>query len=119
MRNTWRVAKGVRVQLLGAVRAWREGKEVELRGVSSRSVLARLALSPGTAVSIDTLTEALWGDDAPPNATGNLQASISRLRRGLAPGYARRIVAGEGPHQHTGEVAEAHRQDRLPDRDRQ
>ena len=67
---------------------WREGKEVELRGVSSRSVLARLALSPGTAVSIDTLTEALCDDatqrDRQPSGqhqSAPAGSAVSRLAR--------------------------------------
>ncbi len=88
------MADEVRVQLMGPIRAWRNGETVELRGVSSRTVLACLALSPGATVPIETLCDALWGDSAPPNATGNVQATISRLRRGLGRASIDRVPGG-------------------------
>lgn len=77
------MATAVRVQLMGPVRAWRYGAGARLRGVSARTVLARLALDRGTAVTVDALTDALWGADPPDNAPGNLHSVVSRLRRDL------------------------------------
>lgn len=86
----------VRIQLLGPVRAWSGDVEVELRGSTGRSVLARLALDAGATVSVDALTEALWGEGPPARPVANLQTAVSRLRKVLGadtietstPGYA-------------------------------
>ena len=85
----------MRIELLGPVRARRAGNPVSLRGVSARTVLACLALRPGSLVSLDELTDALWGDEAPADPVATLQSIVSRLRRAfgaevidtVAPGY--------------------------------
>ncbi|WP_449061520.1 AfsR/SARP family transcriptional regulator [Planomonospora algeriensis] len=51
---------------------------------SVRALLARLLLSPGRVVSVDGLTDALWGEDLPSDATNALQIRVSKLRRALA-----------------------------------
>lgn len=71
------------IQLLGPVRAWRDQERVALRGVTSRSVLARLALAYGSVVSIEALMEALWGDDPPARPAADVHTVVSRLRRAL------------------------------------
>jgi DNA-binding SARP family transcriptional activator len=63
-----------------------------------RSLLAALLLQPGRTVSVDTLTDAIWGDDPPAKATNLVSIYVLRLRRLLgdpdgqllvtrAPGY--------------------------------
>ena len=47
------------------------------------ALLARLALSPGRVVSVDALTDALWGEDLPADAANALQIRVSKLRRAL------------------------------------
>lgn len=54
-------------------------------------VLALLAAHRGSVVSVDRLSEALWGDQQPAAAAATLQSHISRLRRELLP--AGRVVA--------------------------
>ncbi len=73
----------VQVQLLGPVRAWRGDDEVAVRGVTGRSVLARLALECGATVTIGELIDALWGDRPPTNPAANLHTAVSRLRGAL------------------------------------
>ena len=73
----------VQVQLLGPVRAWRGDDEVAVRGVTGRSVLARLALDCGAAVTIEELMDAVWGDHPPTKPAANLQTAVSRLRGAL------------------------------------
>ncbi|TLP65971.1 BTAD domain-containing putative transcriptional regulator [Microbispora triticiradicis] len=51
---------------------------------SVRALLARLALSCGRVVPVDGLTDALWGEDLPADATNALQIRVSKLRRALA-----------------------------------
>ena len=96
----------VRIQLLGPIRAWRDNQAVALRGASSRTVLAALALRQGTVISVQELSEALWGEEAPANPVANVQSVVSRLRRSLgtdvietiAPGYrlAREVATDLG-----------------------
>ena len=73
----------VQVQLLGPVRAWRCDDEVAVRGVTGRSVLARLALDRGATVTIEALMDAVWGDHPPTKPAANLHTAVSRLRGGL------------------------------------
>lgn len=51
---------------------------------SVRALLARLALSCGRVVPVDSLTDALWGEDLPADAANALQIRVSKLRRALA-----------------------------------
>ncbi len=88
-----------------------------------RALLARLAMSPGRVVSVDTLTDALWGEDLPADAANALQIRVSKLRRALvtagvpsevlvtrAPGYQLVVDA---------DAVDAHRFERLVTRARQ
>jgi DNA-binding SARP family transcriptional activator len=63
-----------------------------------RSLLAALLLQPGHTVSVDTLTNAIWGDEPPAKAANLVSIYVLRLRRLLgdpdgqllvtrAPGY--------------------------------
>ncbi|GGM55365.1 BTAD domain-containing putative transcriptional regulator [Dactylosporangium sucinum] len=52
---------------------------------SVRPLLARLVLAAGRVVSVDTLTDALWGEDLPADAANALQIRVSKLRRALGP----------------------------------
>ncbi len=83
----------VRVELLGPVRAVGEGGQLTLRGKTARTVLARLALSAGSIVSVDQLTDALWFDDPPLNPSLSLRSIISRLRTQLG----RHAIVTDGP----------------------
>lgn len=83
----------MRVGVLGQVRAWVGGQQVDLAGPRQRSVLARLVLAHGEVVSVDRLIEDLWAGEPPPKALAALQAYISHLRRILEPGRERRATA--------------------------
>ncbi|GLY47662.1 tetratricopeptide repeat protein [Lentzea sp. NBRC 102530] len=98
------VAWGVllRVQVLGPVRAWRNGREIELGPAGRRAVLGLLALAGGRVVPRADLIDALWGDDPPPSATNVIQTHVKHLRRLFDPDrhrYARSTsipFAGDG-----------------------
>lgn len=72
-----------RVELLGAVRVCGGDGPVDIGGARLRMLLARLALEGGRPVSVDSLVDGLWGEQPPADATGALQALVSRLRRAL------------------------------------
>jgi DNA-binding SARP family transcriptional activator len=71
-----------------------------------RSLLATLLLQPGRTVSVDTLTDAIWGDEPPAKAANLVSIYVLRLRRLLgdpegqllvtrAPGYFIRAQPGD------------------------
>ncbi len=77
---------GVRVNLLGPVQVGRaEGGEVLLGAAKERSLLAALALRPGSVMAVDVLIDEIWGETAPPSARKTLQTYVSNLRRALGP----------------------------------
>ncbi|WP_447007934.1 BTAD domain-containing putative transcriptional regulator [Saccharothrix isguenensis] len=80
----------VTVELLGPVRAWRGGAEVDLGTARRRAVFALLALRAGQAVSKDELIDGVWGDSPPATAGAGLHTYVSGLRRALEPGRAKR-----------------------------
>src|SRR5690349_8553988 len=88
------VGGSVDVGLLGPVALWRDGAAVPLTGLPQRVVLARLALSRGRVVPVSGLVDALWDEEPPDNAVGNLHSYVSRLRRVVGPGVIVREPAG-------------------------
>ena len=76
-------AGGFRVELLGPVEAWVDGKQVALGGPRPRALLAVLALRRGRVVSYERLIDELWGEDPPAQARDTLQVNVSRLRKAL------------------------------------
>ena len=83
------------IRLLGPLQV-RDGDEVvSLPRRQQRALLAALALRAGEVVSTDRLIADLWGESAPPSATGSLQNTVAALRKLIgrdvlitqAPGY--------------------------------
>ncbi|MEV0145355.1 BTAD domain-containing putative transcriptional regulator [Nonomuraea sp. NPDC050733] len=79
------VEGGMRFAVLGPVRAWREGEELDLGTPLQRSILGMLLLREGRAVTPAEMIDAVWGDDSPPRALGALRTYVSRLRTVLEP----------------------------------
>ncbi|MGP3955799.1 BTAD domain-containing putative transcriptional regulator [Nonomuraea sp. 3N208] len=77
---------GLRFSVLGPVRAWRDGAEVDVGSPQQRLVLAVLILAEGRMVSHDHLLDALWGEDRPRTAMSTVRTYISRLRTALGAG---------------------------------
>jgi DNA-binding SARP family transcriptional activator len=97
------------VQVLGPVRAWRDGDELDLGPARRRAVLALLALSAGRAIGQEALVAALWKE--PPRSARNIiHTYVKHLRQVMEPersshsngtllsrvgdGYALRVDAG-------------------------
>jgi DNA-binding SARP family transcriptional activator len=74
---------GLKFEVLGPVRGWRDAAELELGPPQQRVVLAMLLLARGRLVSLDQLLAGLWGDALPRTASGTVHTYISRLRRQL------------------------------------
>ncbi|MFI7130316.1 BTAD domain-containing putative transcriptional regulator [Nonomuraea sp. NPDC050153] len=74
--------------LLGPVRVWSGGEELDVGFPQQRGVLALLLLSEGRQVTTDEIVDALWGREAPRSAVVSTRTYVSRLRRVLAGGGA-------------------------------
>ncbi|MFK4099209.1 ATP-binding protein [Streptomyces sp. NPDC019531] len=62
-----------------------DGASVDPGGPRPRALLTLLLLYAGRPVSVERLTDGLYGAEPPAGAAGALQSQISRLRRRLAP----------------------------------
>ncbi|MFI7632079.1 AfsR/SARP family transcriptional regulator [Microbispora rosea] len=82
----------MRIALLGPLEARDDtGAPVEIAGIRLRTLLARLALSPGRPVPAEALIDAVWPDEPPAGAINALQSLVSRLRRALPAGERNRL----------------------------
>ncbi len=85
----------IEVNLLGPFEVRVSGSPIDVPGVRTRAVLARLALDAGSVVPVDQLIDDVWGAAAPANALNALQVRVSQLRqvlgrdvvRATRPGY--------------------------------
>src|SRR5688572_13935837 len=80
------------IRLLGPVEVAHEKTPLVLGGPKQRAVLALLALSPNTSVSLDRLIEGLWGEEQPATAAKMVQLYVSQLRKVLAQDGGSEIV---------------------------
>jgi predicted ATPase/DNA-binding SARP family transcriptional activator len=71
----------MRVDVLGPVAVSGGAEPLAVGGPRQRAVLAVLGLFGGQVVSTDSLTEAVWGEDAPRTAEHTLHNYVLRLRR--------------------------------------
>lgn len=98
----------LRFSVLGPVSAEAAGRALPLGPLKQRVVLAVLLCQPNTPVSVDVLTDAVWGDDPPRTARKNLQVYVSTLRKTLAEAgdNADRITLRPGGYRITVDAAE-------------
>lgn len=75
-----------------------DGHPVRLPGVLPSSLLAALLLNANQPVSVDRLSDTLWGDRPPPSVTASLRNHIGRLRNALRDGDAERIHTEPGAY---------------------
>ncbi|WP_314173232.1 AfsR/SARP family transcriptional regulator [Streptomyces winkii] len=75
----------MRFKLLGDIGLSIGGREVDLGHLRRRSVLAGLLIDANTTVSVEVLTERVWGRRAPRSTGTTLRSYLSRLRTALAP----------------------------------
>ncbi|MDX3850971.1 BTAD domain-containing putative transcriptional regulator [Streptomyces sp. AK02-01A] len=75
----------MRFALLGPLRAWLPGREVDLGSPQQRAVLAAMLLRQGRPIAVEQLVDAIWGDSPSPGAVSTVRTYVSRLRRVLEP----------------------------------
>jgi DNA-binding SARP family transcriptional activator/tetratricopeptide (TPR) repeat protein len=85
-------APGVRFGILGPLRVWRAGVELELGPPQEQLVLATLLARAGDWVSVDELVGVLWPTEPPDSAVNVLHRHVGRLRRLLEPGLPARAT---------------------------
>ncbi|MCL1599020.1 MAG: winged helix-turn-helix domain-containing protein, partial [Actinomycetia bacterium] len=84
------------LRFLGPLELVVDGSLVALGGPKQRALLAYLVLRAGEPIPIETLVEAVWGDDAPDGAVRSLRTYTSNLRRLLGPGID--MKGGQGAY---------------------
>ncbi|MGI5455616.1 BTAD domain-containing putative transcriptional regulator [Streptomyces sp. CA-249302] len=75
----------LRIEVLGPVRAWRNGTPVDLGPVKRRAVLTALALRPDVELSHEQLLDRIWGEEPPAGGHRVLPTHVNSLRRALDP----------------------------------
>ncbi|MEV7390009.1 BTAD domain-containing putative transcriptional regulator [Streptomyces sp. NPDC091215] len=75
----------VRLQLLGPLRIWRDGVELDAGPPQQACLLAVLLAGAGRPVSTSELVDLIWAEDVPASAVNILQKYVGALRRLLEP----------------------------------
>ncbi|MEU1606680.1 ATP-binding protein [Micromonospora matsumotoense] len=89
----------LRLQILGPLRAWRDGVELDPGPRQRAYLLALLLARAGGPVSATELIDLVWGDDAPATALNVIHKYVGALRRLLEPELPPRAV-GSYLHRH-------------------
>ncbi|MFJ9122410.1 BTAD domain-containing putative transcriptional regulator [Streptomyces sp. NPDC102394] len=80
----------VRFSVLGPVRAWRDGAELDLGPPQRRATLAVLLVRARRPVGLAEVSDVLWGQEPPVSAANVIHRHIGMLRRLLEPGLPNR-----------------------------
>ncbi len=80
--------RGLRIQILGPLAAWRDGTPLDLGSRRQRAVLALLAVRYPEGLHRNEIIDLLWRQDPPASAVPVVQGYVSRLRRLLDDGSA-------------------------------
>jgi DNA-binding SARP family transcriptional activator len=88
------MVSGFSFSVLGPVRAWRDGAEINLGSPQQRAVLAAMLLRAGAFISAEELIDVLWPEDPPKTAGGTVRTYVYRLRRVLGDGKLLRAGGG-------------------------
>ena len=79
------MAGALRLQILGPLRVWRDGVEVDPGPQQQAYLLALLLANAGRALSTSELVGLMWPDDVPASAANLVQKHVGALRRLLEP----------------------------------
>jgi hypothetical protein len=89
-------AVALRFEILGPVRAYRDGQPVDLGSRLQQAVLAILLLRAGKPVPVQRIVDALWDGDPPPNGVDVVQRCVGMLRKALDPERTSLLALTEG-----------------------
>jgi DNA-binding SARP family transcriptional activator len=84
---------GMRFEVLGPLRAWRDGVDLSLGPIQQRVVLAVLLLNTNRPIGRAQIINAVWGGAHPTHAVNLLQRHVSGLRRVLEPERSARAMS--------------------------
>jgi len=73
------------IRVLGPLEVLVGGRPVAVSGSKRHALLALLALRRGRVVGVDSLVDALWGEDLPSSPRNAVQHHVARLRSALGP----------------------------------
>ena len=73
----------ISVRILGPLEVTSQGHVIEIPGVRTKAVLARLAINAGRIVSAHRLIDDVWGTETPANVLNALQVRVSQLRTAI------------------------------------
>ncbi|GAA2206804.1 hypothetical protein GCM10009850_022620 [Nonomuraea monospora] len=85
-------AGSLRLQILGPLRLWRDGAELDAGPRQQAQLLALLLARVGHPISTRELIDLIWADDAPASALNLIQKYVGALRRVLEPEVAARAA---------------------------
>lgn len=88
---------GLAVRLFGGTTAFAGGEVADLGGRRPQAILARLAWESGRLITVDQLTDDVWGDHPPRRVRAAIQVHISHLRVSLDAIGHRDAIATQGP----------------------
>lgn len=74
-------AGSLRLQILGPLRLWRDGAELDVGPRQQAQLLALLLAQVGRPVSTGELIDLIWADDVPASALNVIHKYIGALRR--------------------------------------
>ncbi|WP_326626784.1 AAA family ATPase [Nonomuraea fuscirosea] len=80
----------LRLEILGPLRIWRDGVELDPGPGQQAFLLALLLARVGRPVSTSELIDLIWGDEAPASALNVIHKYVGALRRLLEPGLPAR-----------------------------
>ncbi|WP_459801982.1 ATP-binding protein [Herbidospora sp. RD11066] len=80
-----RAGGDLRLQILGPLRVWRDGVELDTGPRQQTHLLALLLARAGRPIGTSELIDLIWGPDAPASALNILQKYVGGVRRVLEP----------------------------------
>ncbi|MEW9528465.1 AAA family ATPase [Microbispora sp. NPDC049125] len=80
----------LRLQILGPLRLWRDGVELDAGPRQQAYLLALLLARAGEPISVGELIDLIWDQDTPASAVNILHKYVGALRRLLEPGLPAR-----------------------------
>ena len=84
----------MRLEFLGPVRIWRDGRILVLGPPKQRAVLGVLASRVNQVVALDEIVDAVWGSEVPQSAVNGVHTYVAGLRRLLDPDRGPRASDG-------------------------